>query len=129
MNSVTRALRVAVGLASFTLVAVAASRRGTEPDPANRSAPTGGYALFATSALPVHHDLNATAGRKELFDECVPPDGFHVAALRTRMSVALAANPCTVGSAGAAARPKLSNALTAAPRKRRSASPTHAAMA
>ena len=67
-----------LALASFLLVAVAAGRRGFEPASDDRRSPSGGYALYATSALPIHTDLNSI---KTVTDGI----SFHVTALRTRV--------------------------------------------
>ncbi|SPE61413.1 conserved membrane hypothetical protein [Verrucomicrobia bacterium] len=50
----------------FLVVAVSAFRQDPQPDAGQRQSGTGGFALYARSALPVYDDLNTPAGR-ELF--------------------------------------------------------------
>jgi len=52
-----------MALGVFLVVAVAANRRGTVRDPAERSSGTGGWLLWGQTTLPLVHDLNADRGR------------------------------------------------------------------
>ncbi|HWW03330.1 MAG TPA: ABC transporter permease [Candidatus Acidoferrum sp.] len=68
----------------FLVVAVNAFRQDPRQEAWERRSGTGGFALYARSALPVYDDLNSPAGR-ELFG--VPGDtmkGVSVVALRVR---------------------------------------------
>jgi len=50
----------------FMVVAVGANRRNALKAPQSRSSGTGGFALYAESAVAILHDMNGEAGRKEL---------------------------------------------------------------
>ena len=52
-----------MALGVFLVVAVAANRRGTVRNPAERSSGTGGWQLWGKTTLPLVHDLNNTRGR------------------------------------------------------------------
>lgn len=54
----------------FIIIAVSANRLDIQVDQYDRSAGTGGFALFGRTALPLYQDLNTTDGRKSWgFDE------------------------------------------------------------
>jgi len=55
-----------IASAAFIIVAVGAFRRDSSQDPLNRKSGSGGYPLLAESLLPIHHDLNTSAGRESL---------------------------------------------------------------
>ena len=59
-----------VASAAFVIVSVGAFRRETI-DTAARDGESGGYALLATSLLPLHHDLASVQGQQSL---SLPPD-------------------------------------------------------
>jgi len=52
--------------AIFIIVAVAASRKNFDEDSLAKNSGTGGFSLVAQSNIPLHHDLNTTAGLAEL---------------------------------------------------------------
>ena len=62
-RSVTTIALLAAGV--FLVVAVAANRQGRVTDPEKFNSGTGGFALFAKTALPVYRDLNTPTGQKE----------------------------------------------------------------
>jgi len=67
----TRSLLTAglLAAAAFLLVAVESFRRSPEADFANRTGGSGGFALVATTDLPLFQDPNAAdAGRREMLD-------------------------------------------------------------
>ena len=69
---------------SFLVVAVGANRKDLPGDAARRSSGTGGFALYATSALPVRRDLNGAAGRKAYGLGAAELPGFAVVPMRVR---------------------------------------------
>jgi putative ABC transport system permease protein len=88
-NSVRRQGRslATVGLlacGSFMVIAVGANRHDPEHGAAKRSSGTGGFALYAESALPVYHDLNSAEGRDEHGLEAEPLRGIRFVPLRLR---------------------------------------------
>ncbi len=54
-----------LGCGLFMVIAVTANTKTPPTNPDQRSSPTGGFELYAESALPIYHDLNADDGRKE----------------------------------------------------------------
>jgi hypothetical protein len=48
----------------FSLIAVSANQQGLIQNPRNRQAGTGGFSLFAETAIPVLYDLNSPEGRQ-----------------------------------------------------------------
>ncbi len=48
---------------SFLVVSIGASRHDPHEGALKRSSGTGGFALYAETTLPVHHDLNSTEGQ------------------------------------------------------------------
>jgi hypothetical protein len=55
-----------VACASFVIVAVAANRANPSHQQPRFDSGDGGFALMAESDLPIYHDLNSEAGRKEI---------------------------------------------------------------
>ena len=62
-----------VALASFTLLAVEASRTGLESDLEKQDSPTGGFELLGQSSVPILQDLGSGEGRFDLGVD--DPDG------------------------------------------------------
>lgn len=62
-RSLTCLALMAIGV--FLVMAVAANRKGTITDPTNRSSGTGGWLFWGQTTLPITHDLNTEAGRKQ----------------------------------------------------------------
>ncbi len=81
-----RSLAVVALLAcgSFMVIAVGASRHDPSAHAAERSSGTGGFALFAESSLPVHHDLNHADGREHFGLEANDLRDVRVLPLRVR---------------------------------------------
>ncbi|NLE41842.1 MAG: ABC transporter permease [Lentisphaerae bacterium] len=73
-----------VALGVFLVVAVAANRRGPPPDPSDPASGTGGYALWATSTLPLVDDLDDPSVRTRLGLGGAEMDGVRFAQLRLR---------------------------------------------
>jgi ABC-type antimicrobial peptide transport system permease subunit len=55
-----------VAFATFVIVTVAANYRDPTIEAQSKSSGTGGFALMATSEIPIHHDLDSPDGRFEL---------------------------------------------------------------
>ena len=55
-----------VAFASFVIVTVAANYRDPTREARTIESGTGGYALYATSEVPIHHDLNSRDARFDL---------------------------------------------------------------
>ncbi|MFM8360702.1 MAG: FtsX-like permease family protein, partial [Verrucomicrobiota bacterium] len=81
-----RSLATVALLASavFLIVAVAANRLDASRNARSRPAGTGGFALWAESALPVLPDLNTPSGREEAGLHTPAPGGVAVVPLRVR---------------------------------------------
>ena len=81
-----RSLAVAGLLACgcFLVVSVGAFRLGGPSDPYRRSAGTGGFAMHATSALPLFGDLDSPAGRSAYGLAEADMEGVTVVAMRLR---------------------------------------------
>jgi putative ABC transport system permease protein len=73
-----------IASATFVIVSVGAFRRGPEGSGGDPHGPDGGYALVATSLLPVHHDPATAAGRAalNLTGEGAPLENIEVARFR-----------------------------------------------
>lgn len=73
-----------IALGVFLVVAVAANRRGTVRNPAERSSGTGGWQLWGKTTLPLVHDLNSPRGRARygLSDPVFDPVDFTAMRLR-----------------------------------------------
>ncbi|MGD8815922.1 MAG: ABC transporter permease [Acidobacteriota bacterium] len=74
-----------VAFASFVIVTVAANRRDPTLEAHSKDSGTGGFALFATSEIPLHQDLNSTDARFDLGFSSTDDDllaDAHVIALR-----------------------------------------------
>ena len=57
---------VLIALASFTLLAVEASRTGLQADLDEKNSPTGGFQLLGRTTTPILQDLNSAGGRFDL---------------------------------------------------------------
>lgn len=57
------AVVVLLALGLFMVIAVTANTKTPPTNPDVRSSPTGGFELYAESALPIYHDLNSEEGR------------------------------------------------------------------
>jgi ABC-type antimicrobial peptide transport system permease subunit len=55
-----------VAFATFVIVTVAANYRDPRIEAQSKSSGTGGFALMATSEIPIHHELDSPDGRFEL---------------------------------------------------------------
>ena len=55
-----------IALASFTILAVEASRTGLEGDLGKLNSPTGGFQLLGRTSLPILQELNSEGGRFDL---------------------------------------------------------------
>jgi ABC-type lipoprotein release transport system permease subunit len=55
-----------IASATFVIVSVGAFRRDASEGAGDPAGPAGGYALVATSVLPLHHDPHTTDGREAL---------------------------------------------------------------
>jgi len=69
---------------SFLVISVGAFRLGPPTEPRNRSAGTGGFALYGVSALPIFRDLNSPAGRDAYGLTAEQMRGVSVVAMRVR---------------------------------------------
>ena len=67
---------------SFLIIAVGANRYDPREGAEQRSSGTGGFALFAESALPVFHDLNSKQGRETYSLDSDHLEGVRVVSLR-----------------------------------------------
>jgi ABC-type antimicrobial peptide transport system permease subunit len=79
-----------VAFATFVIVTVAANYRDPTIEAQSKSSGTGGFALMATSEIPIHHDLGSPDGRFELgfSDEDEALLAGHVAGIYALRSVA-----------------------------------------
>ena len=57
---------VLIALASFTILAVEASRTGLQEDLDEENSPTGGFELLGRTTVPILQDLNSEGGRLDL---------------------------------------------------------------
>lgn len=73
-----------LSIAVFLIVAVAANRLDASRDAKARSSGTGGFALWASSSLPVVEDLNSTKGREKLGLDAKRLTGVSVVPMRVR---------------------------------------------
>jgi len=74
-----------VAFASFVIVTVAANRRDPTLEAHSKDSGTGGFALFATSEIPLHQDLNSPDARFDLGFSSADDDLLaeaHIIALR-----------------------------------------------
>ncbi|MFQ5732542.1 MAG: ABC transporter permease [Planctomycetaceae bacterium] len=55
-----------IASATFVIVAIAAGHRNPAAETPDKSTGNGGFSLVAESSAPILHDLNTTAGRREL---------------------------------------------------------------
>jgi ABC-type antimicrobial peptide transport system permease subunit len=67
----------------FLVAAVAANRQGATPDPYNKTAGTGGFALYAATTLPLLHDLATRDGQNGVGLSSNDMAGIRVVQLRT----------------------------------------------
>ncbi len=81
-----RSLAVVALLAcgSFLVAAVGANRREVGAEASERTSGTGGFALWATSSIPVFHDLNRPDGRAALGLDAKDLEGVTVVPFRVR---------------------------------------------
>jgi ABC-type antimicrobial peptide transport system permease subunit len=73
-----------LSIAVFLIVAVAANRLDASRDANARSSGTGGFALWASSSLPVVEDLDTAKGREKLGLDSKRLDGVSVVPMRVR---------------------------------------------
>jgi len=109
---------------SFLVVAVGAGRHDPRADAGRRSSGTGGFAYYAESTLPIHHDLNTPAGLEEYGLQQQDLPGFRFVQMRLKegdeasclnLNRAQAPRILGVDPAALASRRAFSFARTAAP--------------